>query len=135
MILYQDSLLQLDYDVSSDVLYVHWPNLTEANITYLDIAFNALLDAIKHYDIKKLLIDSSTSSVEIPEEVYRPLVFSFINRLKSTRLYRMARVISENSFREARLQNYDQQMRSENMFSYETGEFISKDQALAWLKA
>ena len=134
MILYQDSLLELDYDVSADVLYVKWPNLTDADINYLDIAINELLNAIKHYDIKKLLIDSRTSQIEISEEVYRPLVFSFIKRLKHTRLYRMARVIPENTFREARLQSYTRQMHFENMFSYETADFNSKDQALAWLK-
>ena len=134
MILYQDSLLELDYDLSTDVLYVNWPNLTEANIPYLNIAINELLDAIKHYDIKKLLIDSSTSLVEIPDELYRPLIFSFISQLKNTRLHRMARVTPENTSREARLQGYTQQMQAEDMFSYETGEFLSKEQALAWLK-
>ena len=134
MILYQDSLLELDYDLRTDVLYVNWPSLTEANVSYLNISINELLNAIKHYDIKKLLIDSSTSRIEIPDEVYRPLIFSFINRLKDTRLYRMARVIPENTSREARLQGYTRQMRAENMFSYETGEFMSKDQALNWLK-
>ncbi|PIQ21293.1 MAG: hypothetical protein COW65_09990 [Cytophagales bacterium CG18_big_fil_WC_8_21_14_2_50_42_9] len=135
MILYQDSLLELDYDACTDVLYVNWPNLTEANIPYLNIAIDELLNAIKHYDIKRLLIDSGISHVDIPEEVYRPIVFSFINRLKSTRLHRMARVVPENTLREARLQGYTHQMQAENMFSYETGEFSSKDQALAWLKA
>jgi len=134
MILYQDSLLELDYDLRTDVLYVNWPSLTEANVSYLNISINELLNAIKHYDIKKLLIDSSTSRIEIPDEVYRPMIFSFINRLKDTRLYRMTRVIPGNTSREARLQDYTRQMRAENMFSYQTGEFMSKNQALTWLK-
>lgn len=134
MIIYQDSLLVLDYDVSSDVLYVNWPNLTEANILALNAAIGELLNAVKHFDIKRLLIDSSKSRVDIADEKYRPLVFSIIGRLKETRLQRMARVIPENTFREVYLQSYNAQMRAQNLITFETGEFENKEQALSWLR-
>jgi hypothetical protein len=135
MIIYQDSLLVLDYDVSSDILYVKWPNLTETDIPDLKAAITELLNAVKHYDIKRLLIDSSKSRVDIADETYRPLVFSLVGQLKESRLRRMARVVPENTFREVHLQNYNKQMQAQNLITFETGEFQNKEQAMAWLKS
>ncbi len=135
MILYQDSLLSLDYDASTDIMYVQWPNLTDADLPDLQTAIKALIDTIKHYDIKKLLIDSRVSRVDIPDEIYRPLIFSLIGQLKESRIQRMARVMPENTYREVHLQSYTQQMQAANMFTYAIAEFESKEKAFAWLNS
>ncbi len=52
MILHQDLLLELVYDVRTDILSVKWPDIKDVSVSELEYSFKKLLDTISHYDIK-----------------------------------------------------------------------------------
>lgn len=133
MILYPDSLLALEYEMSTDILTVQWPHLTTASLPELQVAITKLIDAINHYDVKRLLIDSSKSKVDLPEEIYKPIIFGLIQALAKTRLAKMARVLPEDALREIRLRSYNAEMTQQNMFTFQTGEFATRVAARKWL--
>jgi hypothetical protein len=133
MILYPDNLLALDYNIGTDTLTVKWPSLTTASVPELKVAIHKLIDAVNHYDVKRLLIDSSKSKVDIPEAVYKPIVFGLIQALAQTRLEKMARVLPEDEVREIRLRTYHEEMTSQKMYTFQTSEFISQKVAQQWL--
>ncbi|PSR51959.1 hypothetical protein AHMF7605_29050 [Adhaeribacter arboris] len=133
MILYPDALLALEYEMSTDILTVPWPNLTGAALPELEVALTKLIDAIKHYDVKRLLIDSQNSRVDIPQEIYKPVIFGLIQALTKTRLTKMARVLPEDVLRERQLRSYNAEMASKNMFTFQTGEFATRAAARHWL--
>jgi hypothetical protein len=134
MILYPDNLLTLDYEMETDILKVQWPDLTLAALPELQVAIHKLIDAVKHYDVKRLLIDSRKSKVEIPEDIYKPIVFGLIQALTQTRLERMARVLPEDTLRETRLRSYNEEMTKQKMFTFKTGEFCTLEEAQGWLR-
>lgn len=72
MILHQDLLLELVYDVRTDILSVKWPDIKDVSVSELEYSFQKLLDTISHYDIKRLLIDSSKSVVTLDDKIYKP---------------------------------------------------------------
>ena len=134
MILYPDNLLALGYEIGTDILTVRWPNLTAASVQELQLAIEKLIAAVKHYDVKRLLIDSTKSKVDIPDHIYKPIIFGLIQALTQTRLEKMARVLPEDALRETRLRSYNEEMNRQKMFTFQTGEFATLAAAQKWLK-
>ena len=125
--------MALDYEMETDILAVCWPSLTLASLPELQLAIQKLIDAVNHYDVKRLLIDSRKSVVSIPEEIYKPVIFGLIQTLTQTRLEKMARVLPEDALRESRLRSYNEEMTRQNMFTFQTGEFATAREARQWL--
>lgn len=135
MILHQDDLLALNYDVRTDILNVRWPDIKDTPVADLEASFQKLLNAVNHYDVKKLLIDSSKSVVTMDDKIYKPLVFKLVFALNATRLEKMARVMSENDLRESRLKSYAAEMRYQETLRFAAREFATQPLALAWLSS
>jgi len=133
MILHQDLLLELVYDVRTDVLSVQWPDIKDVSVSELEFSFQKLLDTISHFDIKKLLIDSSKSVVTLDDKIYKPLLFRLVLAFNNTRLQKMARIISENEYRENLLKSYVAEIKHKETIAFRTKEFEKQETALAWL--
>ncbi len=133
MILHQDLLFEFIYDVRTDILSVQWPDIKDNNGSELEYSFQKLLDTVSHFDIKRLLVDSSKSVVSMEERMYKPLLFRLVLALNNTRLQKMARIISENEYRENILKSYATEIKHKETLAFKTKEFANKEMALAWL--
>jgi hypothetical protein len=101
MLLHKDGLIELNYDVRSDILSVRWPDLNGITISELEFSFNKLVDTLRHYDIKNLLIDSRSSKVaDITREEHLKVLLDFVQLLMTTRLEKLARIETTDIGRE-----------------------------------
>jgi hypothetical protein len=133
MILYQSSLITLEYDPATDILSVNWPDVQEVYIPALEKEANVLVETIKHYDVKKLLIDSSKAAVEVDEEAYQSFLVSFAHELMKTRLRKVARIGTTDQTREKLVNQTSEVTQISQAMAFQV--FDNKSKAQAWLLA
>ena len=131
MILFRNGLITLEYDPAADILFVDWPDILPYNLTDVRETLLVLLDTIRVYDIKNILIDSRRSVVELNEEEHEALMLDFARDLKSTRLQRMARLRTNDPVRESRVTL----ARKKSGTSIDYQEFKDEAAAMEWLKS
>lgn len=130
MILFQNSLISLDYNPATDILAVDMPSINYNLATEFKRALDIIVENVRNYDVKKLLVDARKSVIEMEQDDYAALVAGFTSDLKNTRLQKGARIISENRAREVIVQNMIEDVQPVSL--YQT--FTDKADALAWLK-
>lgn len=131
--MHRDGLLVLEYDIASDVLYISWPDLSGFSKVEIQYSFQKLIEAIKSYDVKRLLLDSSKTRVDASYEDYKMLMLELGTGLLSTRLERIARVRAEDNMREQLVQQFTQEIVVDPQFNIPYQDFKSVDDALEWL--
>jgi hypothetical protein len=100
MILYQNALIKLDYNPATDILLVDMPSVTYGIVPEFRRALDIIVENVRAYDVKKLLVDARKSVIDMDPEEYARLVSKFAGDLKATRLVKGARVITANADRE-----------------------------------
>ena len=138
MILFRNALIVLEYEPSTDILTVEWPNLETYLLPEVRMALKTLVEYIRSYDVKRLLIDASKSKtapglMDSPE--YKEVITNFVIDLSQTRLQKSARIIALDPEREIKTQKLTTEIRSETKFQVKNQEFHTKEEAIAWLKA
>ena len=133
MVLHQSSLITLDYEPASDILSLDWPDVKDFLVPEIERELKVLVDTIKHYDVKKLLIDTSKAQVEVNDAAYQAFLSTFANTLKDTRLQKLARVGTSNPEREKITEQAKEASRIDQVMEFQN--FNSKTEALAWLSA
>lgn len=130
MILFQSGLIKLDYDPATDILSVDMPSINYNLAAEFRRALDIIVENVRNYDVKKLLVDARKSVVEMETEDYAALVAGFTSDLKNTRLQKGARIVSDNRLRENIVQKVIEDAQPVSL--YQT--FTAKADALAWLK-
>ncbi len=133
MILYSDNLIVLDYNPETDVLFVQWPDLRQFSMVEVEYSFKLLIQNIKSYDIKKLLIDSSGSNADVNNKEYQALMLQLAADFNETRLQKIGRVVSRDPVREAQLENNSRKMNIANPGKILYRNFELKEEAMNWL--
>jgi hypothetical protein len=133
MILHQDGLIMLLYEPRTDILSVRWPDINHTTVPVLKYSFIKLMDAINHYHITKLLIDSRDTAGDVEDEDYKLLVTQLSQDLAATSLNKIARIVSGDEKREARTQAYTSEIKAKINFKLKSKEFNDEEEAIAWL--
>jgi hypothetical protein len=131
MILYQSGLIKLDYDPAVDILFVEWPDFQVYTLSDVRMAINTLVETVRIYDIKKLLVDSSRTVIEVNEEEYRAVMADFARALMTTRLQKMARIMTSDPERESRVNAVKEEVKLSVAFQ----NFTDRAVAIEWLKS
>ncbi len=134
MILHKDGLIQLDYDVWSDILRVKWPDITAFIKLEVQYSFKLLIDNVRHCDVKRLLIDSRHNTVEIPDVEYKGLMWQFSQDLLATRLQKVARIVSTDVARENKVKAVSEEIKAQLTMTLQSQNFENEADALVWLK-
>ncbi|MFC6999007.1 hypothetical protein [Rufibacter roseus] len=134
MLLLKDSLVELHYDVTTDILSMKWPDLTGLTKSEIMHSLKKVIDTLKFYDIKKFLIDSRGNRIEVPVEDHRQVVHQFGVQLLTTRVEKLARIASNDMVREDRTHKLVEEVNKEITFNMQFQEFDNEQAALAWLK-
>jgi hypothetical protein len=134
MLLHRDGLIELNYDPASDVLTMEWPDITSISSPELEFSFSKLEDAINHYDIKKLLIDSRFNKVQVLENAYSELIRNIHSKLQHTRLEKVARLGSLDEAREPKAEQHARQLMKELNPRFAFKNFRDPNEALHWLR-
>jgi predicted transcriptional regulator len=135
MILLENSILQLEYSPATDILRVRYPDLQRYHLSEIKHSLQVMVETIRNYDVRRLLLDASTTSVEIDDAQNRQLTLELASMLAKTRLLKVARVRPFVDEDETRAQQNIEAARKAGLFTYEVGTFTSQADAIAWLQA
>ncbi|MDB5264068.1 MAG: hypothetical protein JWQ14_3351 [Adhaeribacter sp.] len=133
MILHKDGLIELRYEIKTDVLYVKWPDLTDTPVQAIEYSFTKLIQTINNYYITKLIIDSKNTVSEMKDENYRIISMRLGQALLGTGLKKIARVISDSKERETNVQDVTKEMQSQGKFNLNSKEFTDIENAVSWI--
>src|SRR5688572_2935510 len=133
MILQQDSLLAFNYDTSTHILTVRYPDMTGIPMSQIENSLNKLYHNVVNYDVKKLLLDLRFGLRGLTEVQYRNLTNDFIKQLSQTRLEKIARILPDNPAREYIVEHYSEVLRQDITVAFVDNSFSNTADALAWL--
>ncbi|MBC5775300.1 hypothetical protein H8S95_14570 [Pontibacter sp. KCTC 32443] len=134
MILHKDGLILMDYDVASDILVVKWLASKTSSSSELSYTMKLLVDKIRSYDIKNLLIDAREDVIGITDEEYVEINMTFAQNLASTRLQRVARLGTTNTNRENFVQELAEDVQALPEANVVYQEFQDETIAIQWLQ-
>ncbi|MBC3538708.1 hypothetical protein ACFSC6_19875 [Rufibacter sediminis] len=135
MLLYQNSILLLEYDPATDILELAWPDLEPSVLPEVKQAFQVLMEAIVDYDVKKLLVDCSKATVSIPDDENTSLMLKLAQDLNTTRLQKIARIASSDAVDETRAEESLMKIQQNPAIHFQLQNFSDRTSAMEWLKS
>ena len=134
MILLQNNIIKLDYDPATDIIEVNYPDLQGYLLPEIRNSINLMVETIRNYDVKKLLIDVSQTVVDVSDDENREISVQLAAELQHTRLQKMARVQPKDNALEAKAQENIKLIKAQGLLPYQIKTFTDKAVALIWLK-
>ncbi|WP_276499691.1 hypothetical protein [Pontibacter litorisediminis] len=133
MILHHNSLIKLEYSPATDILQVNYPDLYSYQLSEVRHSLAVMVEAIRNYDVKRLLLDASVTAISIGEAENRELSISLAASLAKTRLQKVARIHPLNPTRESIAQENISNILRAGPLPYQLRTFSNRTQALQWL--
>ncbi|PSR51967.1 hypothetical protein AHMF7605_29095 [Adhaeribacter arboris] len=133
MILFDNGHFLLDYDSSTDTLFVTLPDMQTPALSQAELCFEIMVDHVRNYNIHHLLLDSSQAVVEVAEPEYHDLIYRVSLQLQKTNLRKVARLVSATTPLEAMARRVQQDVLSSEAPTYLIQNFTDREQALTWL--
>lgn len=132
MILYS-GLITLDYNPATDILETSMPDVRQFASSEVMACVDIIVSHIHNYDIKKLLLDSSKSVVDVEMDEYKAVSEKFARSLLATRLRKLARIATADAVREAKSTRVSTDLLQELNFPITFGNFTNRKEAMRWL--
>jgi hypothetical protein len=127
MVLFQNSLITLKYNPVTDIVEIDYPDLHDYLLPEIKHSIDALVESVRNYDVKKLLLDSSQTIVSVREEESREVALYLAQGLVQTRVQPLSAVI------ETRAQENVQHVQKVWSLPFQLRHFTVKADALTWL--
>ncbi|NEM97646.1 hypothetical protein [Pontibacter burrus] len=135
MLLHKDGLIELNYEVANDILSMDWPDLTGFTMPEISYSIRKLIDTLRHYDIKYLLVNSQQSNVsELTRAEYQRVLMEFVQQLMNTRLQKLARISTFDISRENVVDGIAEVALIQLGIQFEFRNFQYMEAALDWLR-
>lgn len=134
MILFDNSLIKLNYHPAYDILEVAYPDLHEFLLREIKHSIDIIIENIINYDIKRVLLDSSKTIIAVDVDKSRQITSYLTAGLMRTRIQRLARIQSLNATVETTAQSNIKYVRETLSLPFELKSFPSKTEASEWLK-
>jgi len=134
MILFQNSIIKLDYNPATDILEIAYPDLNGYLLPEIQYSINLMVDIIKNYDIKKLLLDSTRSVSSVSDEDSREVATYLAAAIMKTRVVKVARLQSQSTTIEKRTQGNIRHIRDSLPLPFQLQIFSNKAGAFEWLQ-
>ncbi|MDO6391253.1 hypothetical protein Q4E40_14025 [Pontibacter sp. BT731] len=126
-----NKFLKLDYNPTYDILFVEWPNMHDYTLTEVTYIIDEVIDAVRSYDIKRILTDTRQSKVTVPMEEYAKIINELALQLAKTRLQKFAKLQTSDADRETVSSNAAALV----IGSIAYRSFSSTEEAVTWLTA
>lgn len=133
MILFKNSVINLDYNPATDILEVAYPDLHGFLLPEIKHSIDIMIDNVKNYDVKRVLLDSTRTIISVGEEESRQVAFYLAAGLMQTRVQRVARLQSASISVETTAQANIKHIKESQTLPFELKNFTSKVEAVAWL--
>ena len=135
MVIYSDSLIYLDYDPKTDILWVKWPNLVDEPMLIVKPTIEKIPETIKYFHVSKLLVDTKNTNTNIPEEEFKRMSKEFVEALSTSNLKKVARVVYAEPLRELRAKILLDDLSAWLAPDLKIREFQDVKSAFAWLES
>ena len=129
MILYDNPILRLTYAPATDIMVADLSNRHEFYSLEVRQALNLIVEHVRHYDVRHLLMDSRKRVLVIDDLEYAAIMSEFTRALQTTHLQKMARLYTGTPSREDLAKAIIEQMAT--TFTLRT--FTSQAEAMEWL--
>lgn len=133
MILFHNNLIKLDYDPGKDILQVKYPDLHDYLLPEIKHSINIIVETVRNYDIKLLLLDGRRTVSTTPTEEGRDIALTLASGLAQTRLLKLARLESQNPDVEKRAKENVKAVYTTLNPPFDIKDFTDEQEALAWL--
>ncbi|RDV11460.1 hypothetical protein DXT99_24685 [Pontibacter diazotrophicus] len=133
MVLFDNSIIRLDYNPATDIMEVEYPDLHDYLLSEIKRSIDTLLDTMKHYDVKRLLLDSTRTIISVDDEQRREIATYLAAGMTMTRVQKVARVQSASASEETTAQNNIRHIQKALTLPFELQNFINKTLAVEWL--
>jgi len=133
MILFQNSIVKLDYNPATDILEIEYPDLHGYLLLEIKHNINIIVDIIKSYDVKKLILDSTRTVIAVSEEESKEVAMYLAAGIMTTRVQKVARLQSLNSDVEKTAQDNVGHIERAQTLPFQIQNFTSKTEATLWL--
>lgn len=124
-----NKFLKLDYNPTQDILFLEWPNMHDYTLPEVHYIISEVVDAVRNYDIKRILTNSRQSTVTIPMVDYAKVINQLALELATTRLQKFARLQTPDSDRNTIASNAAALVVGSIAFR----SFENVDEAVTWL--
>jgi len=131
--LIHSGIITLDYSPATDVLVTSMPDIKEFGASEVSFCFGLIVENVRNYHIKNLLLDSSKSIVEVEDEAYKAITMKFAMDLMGTRLKKLARVGTIDTEREEKSAKLSADIKQEVNLPVEFRNFATREEAMEWL--
>ncbi|MFD3003924.1 hypothetical protein ACFS7Z_26445 [Pontibacter toksunensis] len=133
MVLFDNSIIRLDYAPASDILAAEYPDLHDFLLPDIKRSLDTLVDTVTHYDVKRLLLDSTRTVTTVCEEAGKDIAAHLAAGLMKTRVEKVARVQSVSPTVESTAQKNIEHVRQSVSLPFELRNFTSRTEAVEWL--
>lgn len=134
MVLFDNSLIRLDYDPATDILVVEYPDLHDFLLTEIKRSIDTLVDTVKHYDVKRIMLDSTRTIISVSDEESREIALYLTAGLMRTRISKVARVQSPSATVEATAEGNIRHIKESISLPFDLQNFTNRKEAVEWLK-
>ena len=135
MILFENSIIKMDYSPATDILEVAYPDLHDFLLPEIKHSINILVDTVKHYDVKRVLLNSSNTTISVGPKESREIAVYLATGLATTRVQKLARLQSLSAAVEQTAQNNISHIKASQLLPYQLQNFTDRTVAMEWLKA
>ena len=126
-------MITLDYNPVTDVLVSDMPDAKQFGLAEVSFCLGLIVENIRNYDIKHLLLDSSKSTTDLEDNAYQAIATQFGQDLRRTRLKRIARVSTNDAGREAKAAKATAELKLN--LPIQVKSFTNQAEAIEWLRA
>lgn len=133
MILFTNSIIKLDYNPAADILEVGYPDLHGFLLPEIKHSIDIMIDNVKNYDVKRVLLDSTKTIISVSEEESKEVAMYLAGGLMKTRVQKLARLQSASAVVEATAQGNIKHIRESQALPFLLQNFTVKAEAVAWL--
>ncbi len=134
MILFENSIIKLDYNPATDILVVKHPDLHGYLVPEIKYSISILMETVRNYDIRKVLLDSSDTVVSASPEESREVSLSLAAGFMQTRIMKLARVQSQSESVETLAEGNIANIQQTYSLPFLLQNFPTKEEALVWLQ-
>ena len=133
MILFENSIIKLDYNPATDIAVVQYPDLHGYLLAEIKHSIDLLVETIRNYDVKLLMLDSTRTTISVSPEESREVATYLAARVMTTRVRKVARVQSQSVAVEKTAQENIKHVKEAQSPPFQVQTFASKEEATAWL--
>ena len=133
MIIFQNTLVKLDYDPATDIGVIEYPDLHDYLLPEIKHSIDLLVDTIRSYDVKRLILDGTKTVSTVDVEQGRAIAAYMTAGLMRTRIQKLARIQSLNDMVDKRAQDNEKYVKETQVPPFLIQAFKSKGEAIDWL--